>query len=415
MKKLIFNLFYLCLTSILITSCSDDESVNNPSITWTDNSSTYNVVYNDNTIVIEKSELGDLVSVDEEKHTYTFNSTNEKIKNLQVGDILIIYGKALRKVSEIKIQNEIIVIETEYATLNEAIKSGKIEWDYGCDFTSAAKPVIVLAGKEYDAKLMGDILHWNITFDGLKYLIEMTLNGDNAKVKFQIEKNLGGNAGANFIAEGTIQRFRSRNSLNFDNSQLTDFTNSNDGLVGNLQLSLVVAASANDNVNLELPIVLLKYPFMVGPVPCLINVKAQVVVNAVVPMGASSQVTAQFNYSSNTGFKYSGSNFEAKGNIGNYTINKIKTETGSPSVISANFGIGFPRLELSMLGEVVVPWIQTACLIGGDYTFNPACQEAKAQFIGACGVDLSFLGIEKSFSKTLWQEEKVLFKSGACQ
>jgi hypothetical protein len=42
------------------------------------------------------------------------------------------------------------------------------------------------------------------------------------------------------------------------------------------------------------------------------------------------------------------------------------------------------------------------------------CQQAKSQFIGACGIDLSLAGFGYSAKKTLWQEEKVLLKSGDC-
>jgi hypothetical protein len=61
-----------------------------------------------------------------------------------------------------------------------------------------------------------------------------------------------------------------------------------------------------------------------------------------------------------------------------------------------------------------VPWIQTAFLIGGDFTFTPPWQQAKCMYIGACSFDISFLGFKYSANKTLWQEEKVLLKAGEC-
>ena len=410
------NILLVIAISILLNACSDsDNSVNVTPIEWRENSSTYNVVYNDNTIVFEQSDLADLVAEDANKHTYSFLSSNSKAKLLKKGDIIIIYGKALRKVSKINLTNNNIVVETEYTTMNKASKSGKIAWDYGCEFTANAKPVVMMKGQEYNPVINGEVLNWNFTANGMDYTIEMNMNGDNADVKFQIEKKMGDNAGGKFIAEGTIQRFRSISSMNYNNSSLSDFSNTNDGLSGDLKLSLVVAASGNDGVTLELPVILLKYPFLVGPIPCVINVKAVVLINAVVPFAASSQVTAKFKYNSKTGFKYAGGGFESQGNIGSYSMDKDKAQTGSPSAISANFGIGFPRLELSMFGEVVVPWIQTAFLIGGYYNFNPACQEAKAMFQGSYGVDFSFLGFEKSFSTKLWEQEKVLLQAGACK
>jgi len=95
-------------------------------------------------------------------------------------------------------------------------------------------------------------------------------------------------------------------------------------------------------------------------------------------------------------------------------MNKNIAQTGAASAIGVNFGLAFPRIEIGAFGEVLVPWIQTAFLIGGDYTFTPACQQAKSQFIGACGIDLSLAGFGYNAKKTLWQEEKVLLKSGDC-
>ena len=91
------------------------------------------------------------------------------------------------------------------------------------------------------------------------------------------------------------------------------------------------------------------------------------------------------------------------------------TQTGASSAIGANFGLAFPRLEIGIFDKLIVPWIHTAFLIGGDYTFTPPCQQAKCQFIGACGIDFKFLlGYSYSLNKTLWQEEKVLLQAGEC-
>jgi hypothetical protein len=99
---------------------------------------------------------------------------------------------------------------------------------------------------------------------------------------------------------------------------------------------------------------------------------------------------------------------------GNHSMDKKKAQTGASSAIGVNYGMAFPRLEIGIFDNIVVPYVQTSFLIGGDYTFTPACQQAKSQFIGACGVNFKFLGFSYNAKKTLWQEEKVLLKSGDC-
>jgi len=44
----------------------------------------------------------------------------------------------------------------------------------------------------------------------------------------------------------------------------------------------------------------------------------------------------------------------------------------------------------------------------------PACQQAKAAYIGAIGYKLSFLGLGYESTKTLWNIEEVLLKAGDC-
>lgn len=139
----------------------------------------------------------------------------------------------------------------------------------------------------------------------------------------------------------------------------------------------------------------------------------QLVANAVVPLEGSSQVSARFKYDSEAGFTYNGTSVEANAKAGTFSIDKNIAQTGAAGAIGINWGIGFPRLELGMFGESLVPYVQTACLIGGDFTFTPPCQQARAQFIGSCGYNLKILGISVlSGLKTLWQQEKVLLKAG---
>lgn len=413
MKKIYTLLFAVCFI-FLFNSCSDEKNPTNPT-SWTETKTTYDVQYTDNTVVIEQNELSNLLDSDDD-YVYTFQKDFSKAKNLKEGDILLIYGKSLRKVLSVEETSNNISVETEYATLDEAIKDGKMSWDVLCDFQPDATPIIQFQGKDYYPKtLSGDILEWNFEIGDYSYEISMKLLGDKADVKFSVEKEIGSSVKGKFIADGSFERFRSKSELEFNDSKLINFDQENNGLRGECKLSLVVTASGSDNFAGELPIVLFKYPVMVGPIPVFINIKAQIVIKAVVPLDGSAQVTAKFKYDSKTGFKYNGYDFSANANVGPYTIDKEITQTGASGAIGVNFGIGFPRLEVGIFDEVIVPWIQTAFLIGGDFTFTPPCQQAKASFIGGYGVDFSLLGLKASFTRNLWQKDEILLKSGECE
>lgn len=140
------------------------------------------------------------------------------------------------------------------------------------------------------------------------------------------------------------------------------------------------------------------------------------VINAVVPLEGSSQVSAKFNYNSTTGFKFDGIDASVNASMETINIEKNIAQTGAPGQIGANFGIGFPRLELSFANEIMVPYIQTAFLIGGFYrTGTKPCQEAKASFLGQAGLNINGTkNIKFKWNKELWNLEKILLQSGNC-
>jgi hypothetical protein len=406
---------FLGLTGILIlfNTCEKDES--DPLPSPQEETTVYNVTLTKQTVFIDSLLVEDLVRVDTSEYVYYFNSDDPRISNLENGDILMIYGLALRKVSHITRTGGETRVETSYATLNEAIKDGEISWKRNIDFRDGIIPIIEMNGKEFKLKsASADGFEFELPLGEYKYRIKFSLSDKKADVEFEVSKGLGGNITAKFKATGSIENFYSSADMKFKDSKLTQFKQQNSNLKGELTLNLTVAGSGRDNVVLDFPVVLLKFPTMVGPVPVDINVKVLFVMNCSVPVDGSSRVDVKFSYNSTTGVQYNGTTVSADASIGDHSMNKNITETGASSAIAANFGLAFPRLEIGIFKELIVPWIQTAFLIGGDYTFTPACQQARSQFIGACGVNLSFLGFGYNASTTLWQEEKVLLKTGEC-
>lgn len=249
------------------------------------------------------------------------------------------------------------------------------------------------------------------------YKIALKLKGTSAYVKIGVEKKLLQGFRASFTAEGTIERFRQKSTMKFSNSRLQQFDHVNNNMQGDLKLSIAAAGSANDAINFEVPIVVAKYPVAVGPFLFFINVKIQVVANCVVPPEASSLIDVRFKYNSDLGFTYDGTNANIFGREGNESMEKDgNMTTASSSACAASFGVGFPRMELDLLGTgLVVPYVQPGFLVGGDYTFGVhPCMQGKAAFIGAAGLNMGFAGMTLKKSMTLWNKEKILVKSGDC-
>jgi hypothetical protein len=399
------------LIILLFNTCKKDDPSPKPSKT----TSVYNVTLTDNTVYVDSLAVQSLIRMDTAEHVYYFESSEPSIANLKVDDILLVYGVALRRVTAISRNGDETRVETAYAALNEAIRDGEISWNKEISFKDGVKPVVLMNGKNIVSKSTGtDDFEFEFSYGVFSYRIKFAFTDEKADVEFEITKDLVKPITAKFLATGSIQNFSSSTEMVFANSKLTKFGQKNSDITGDLTLNLTVAGSGRDDITFDFPVVLLKYPIMVGPIPVVISLKVLFVINCVVPVDGSSQVEVKFDYKSTTGFNYNGTTVSADASMGDQSMNKNIAQTGAASAIGVNFGLAFPRIEIGAFGEVLVPWIQTAFLIGGDYTFTPACQQAKSQFIGACGIDLSLAGFGYSGKKTLWQEEKVLLKSGDC-
>jgi hypothetical protein len=397
-------------TVLVLNTCTKDDP--GPA---SNESSVYDVTLTDQTVYVDSTLAQSLVRIDSADYVYHFRSSDPRIANLKPNDILLIHGVALRRVSSVSHQGDETVVETDYATLNEAIKDGTISWNKEINFSKGIIPVVQMKGRNIEySKSDANGFDFEFSYGEYGYHIKFDFSESKVDVLFEITKELVKPVTAKFSATGSIENFMSTTEVEFQNSKLTKFGQKNSDMKGDLTLNLTVAGSGRDALTFDFPVVLLKYPLMVGPIPIVINLKVLFVINCVVPVDGSAQVDVKFEYNSTTGIKYDGTQVSADASIGDQSMSKNKAQTGASSAIGVNFGLAFPRLEIGVFDSFIVPWIQTAFLIGGDYTFTPACQQAKSQFIGACGVDLSFFGFGYNAKKTLWQEEKVLLKSGDC-
>jgi len=386
--------------------------------TWAPDTSTFDVALASDVLRVPEAELENVIlQWNPAEHAYLLDKTETDRLGLtlDVGDPLILDGIEIGRIAYVEVDGAEIYLETEMIPLNEVFPDGEIAWDYGVEFTAESVKSIEIPGVgEFPVKAGTPI---NITFEqgGLKYELKATLDGATADFDFTVTKGVGAGVTARFTAKGQIVRFRNKSQMRFQGGQLTQFGHELNGMRGNTDLKLVVAGSGSDAIDFKLPVPIMKIPFVVGYIPAVLSIGAQFVVNAAVPLDGSAQVGTSFAYDSDLGFNFNGVEVMAGGRAGDTTFGDPLHMTGAASAISANFGIGFPRISLDIAAGTLVPWAQTAFLIGGSYTFTPACQTADAQFIGAAGYNLGILGFElASGSKTLFTQKKELLRAGDC-
>ncbi len=385
---------------------------------WQPDSTTYDVDLAPDTVFIDEAHKGLLVASDDENHTYTFSAAGLQTAGIElaVDKPLIIHGVAVRKIASVTTDGGNLVVETDFVPLNEVFTDGTIAWDYGVEFTPDKIKSIEIEGKQYAVPKDGTPIDISFEVGEFKYEIKATLDTETSTFEFTVSKGLGATLEGKFVASGKIARFRTKNDFTLSGGELQDWKSDFNGMRGDATLELVVAASGQDMIDYKLPVPIMKIPFMVGPIPVVLGIKIQFVIKASVPYDGSSRVKTSFTYDSNLGVSFNGTSVSAGGSLAGVTFGDDSThETGASSAIAANFGIGFPRVELSVLGDTLVPWAQTAFLVGGSYTFTPACQTADAEFLGAMGYNLGLFGFDLlSGSYRLFDHKKPLLRSGDC-
>ena len=251
-------------------------------------------------------------------------------------------------------------------------------------------------------------------FDGV---VNIEVAKEKMKVVCSLEKEVTKSIKVKYSMDGFVKRFRSKAKIRFEDSFCKEFDYKNEGVEGEVKLELIATSSQNDLINgLNLPFVLFKMPFIVGGIPVTVSCKILFYVNSKMDATASSWINTTFKYNSTTGIKWDGVKVGVSGKMGPYDIKKGKMQTGSASSVGITFGVGFPRYEVSLFNDAVVPWIHTAFQIAGTFTTGiKSCQTADAWFMGACGYEFKFLGLSKKGSKNLWEIKKELLRTGDCK
>ena len=412
------------VTLTVTTGAGSDSEIKTNLITvgadpnWAADSSTFNVTLAPGVQFVPENELNNvIIAYNQEEHAYLLDPAELTRLNVtaDVGDTLVLAGIEIGRIVISSTDGDGTYIETEMVPLNEVFPDRQIAWDYGVEFTPDIVKSIEIEGVgEFPVKAGTPI---EITFeqDGLKDELKVTLDVATADFDFTVTKGVGPGVTARFTAKGQIVRFRNKNNMSFESGQLTTFGHELNGMRGHTDLKLVVAGSGSDAVDFKIPVPIMKIPFVIGYIPAVLSIGAQFVVNAQVPIEGSSQVASSFDYDSDLGFTFDGVTVQAGGRAGNTTFGDPLHQTGAAVAIGANFGVGYPRVSLSIAGGTLVPWAQTAFLVGGSFTFTPPCQTADAQFIGAAGYDFGILGFSlASGSKTLFTQKKELLRAGQC-
>lgn len=341
-----------------------------------------------------------LIEYDTEKGTYSFSADVLKEGNIDLatGEILLISGVGLGRISSVREENGQIKVETGYVSLNEAFKHAEIEWNREFEFTTEVleKSAIEFHGKEfYPKSVTSGKAEWEIKSGPYTGVASIELMGENAKIFIGLTKQEG-NSAVLFKAESTIGRVANYTKIEIEDHKTKNFEFSNPNLGGRVDLEITAAGGGFDQ-NIGLPLTMLRFPVKVGPIPAVVVVKVRTIGRLDVQGNASAVAKTGFSYGGSAGFRYNGTELTTEFND---AIANPVHEGGMGDLaamiglnVNAQWGFTAPEIELQMFGNTVVPFLRPEFYLRANLSWGPVCQSIKAEYEINAGLDFRFFGI----------------------
>jgi len=371
---------------------------------------TYEVEYTDNTVVVDEEVMESFISSDKKSGVYKFKNDADDLLDLKPGEIVFFYGNSVRRVNNVVEIDDEIIVNTEYVTLNEAIKNGTIGWENKIDWSSGQAEIqnasLLIGGdeifaaqtkSEFKINYKGKIKGWDISLDLVPKDNKLTIDITGTK-------SIGGQKVCTISGKGFISQFTNECHFRFTDSNLDNFEMVNHGINGELELKFAAVGLGSQVAQIEIP-AKIKIPSRVYGIPVSFNLGCNLKIFPEVEGGASSQASYKITYNSDMGFKFADNSAEATSKLNSNNM-EVTGETVSAGVITTGVGVGleFPRIEVAVLGEIIVPYFlyNTSVITfyePGIASNLPPCQEGKMTIKCVSGVDLQFFGASYAFSK----------------
>ncbi len=412
----------LLFTLLFLYSCGGDKKKSNSfSNTYiVPKTETFEVTKQENTQTVSGKVLDDLESYNAETGTYVFSDSADEVEDLEPGKVVLFETHSLRKVTSVRKESGKIIVESEYARLTDYYKDAKISysapitWDKSQ--VSAAKMKIGTPVATMSVPMFGFTNPQNegeeeqeIESGGdseLHIALERDINGWN--VKFELTPEAGGKLNISLTAtkgnlcsikaEGFISSFTSNANIDIQGGETQSASYSNDGMEGEMEVKFAAVGLGSDIAILEIPAEISQTILINGIIPVTLKLKANLKIYPEVAAGSSSQVSMKVKYNSNIGFSYEDGEVTSRGDVtGDSAEQTGDSNTATAGIAGMGVGVEFPRIEISMLGNLIVPYIlldtRTSSYLSTGLLDNRPCHTARCKYEVHVGVSLNFLNI----------------------
>lgn len=280
------------------------------------------------------------------------------------GRVVLVAGKALFRSKAVRTEANMLVVDTEPATLADVIESGTVSWDLQLPIerpylaavpadsdwrlaTSAeaegaahAEPRAYVAswrrvasslgelpralfasggehkGPKFEAAVKAWPPEWKLTVKPMSYAVRAEPKGsDGMELTVLVTREQGLKSSIAFKGKGTFSNLRSRTGAYYEKGKLVRMTYEQPGLQGDVEVS--IAAVGNDDMGefkWQLP-GMFKFAYMAGPVPVVAELGLDLTGSVKVPTSASATASTTVRFSSSKGFEWRGMRAEVAGEM----------------------------------------------------------------------------------------------------
>jgi hypothetical protein len=352
--------------TLLLGGCSgDDDPAPQPPprtpIELGPDSTSFEPTWNPETVVVGAETMTTLTNPYADDGVYRFDPAAADIAELSPGQVVVLTGVDLVRVTAVDATDDAIVLTTEPANLTDAVSDADVSWDVGVDVSEPiqlndgsgmlrplATPQVVctqpLAPESCQSSFSG-------TLGNLKTSQKMQTQPDGSlKMTVSMEYPQQGNSILKVVLSSVVRSFRNEGFFTIRGGSLESAS----VLLRDIEVELDidaggVAIGGGDNF-FKLPLKL-TFPFELGPIPAYVTVSGAITLTPLLSEQSSFRTRAKFHVKGSAGFTVDGTTITASGSLDNARgADPTSSNVSYISTVTAGLGVlyEFPRVGLGI-------------------------------------------------------------------
>ena len=350
---------------------------------------------------------------------------------LKAGDILIVPGRVLGKVTSVKSGGGKTTVKTSFASLTDAFTNLRWGWESALPVGAGNLAAFVMPnGKHFPAPrptmyaangaagLPQGPMEWSLADGPLTYKVRLDAQQTHIELVTQVTRKMANTGGMTYTGKVRIKPIDISGSGSIAGGKAKAFDIKQKEIGGEVTISVAAAGGGRSEIKKDLPMPLFKWIVMVGPIPVVITAKVRLIGRVDLPAKGSSVASADFSFSGSAGFKYAGSKIEAKAAFpkGDFKADKPFDAAGFINgAADAQFGVAFPVLSMGMFDSFFVPELTPGAQAGVRLTWGPICKTGYMLYTLKASYDFKVLGVSLSQGKKPLFEKRKDSKGNSCR